>query len=163
MTRTKISLFAVPVIAAIMIGATIMPASAGFEGLIVSVDIKPNSCPNVINAHSNGVLPIAILGTEDFDVNEIDLASLNIPFVKANIEDVATPFDGVPTDQFTCTTEGSDGFDDLVIKISMDDILCLDDGVVGVLVVTGELLDGTEFSGEDYAVAITKKPCPDLT
>jgi len=157
MTRTKISLFSIPVIVAIMIGATIVPASAGVQ--IVPVDIKPNSCPNVINVHANGVLPIAILGTEDFDVTQIDLDTLNIPFVRTNIEDVATPFDGVPENQFTCTTDGPDGFNDLVIKISMDDIACLSDGVVGVLGVSGELLDGTPFFGEDFAFVINKKPC----
>ncbi|MQY56694.1 hypothetical protein GH140_00640, partial [bacterium] len=42
----------------------------------VFVDIKPGSCPNPLNLKSKGVLPIAILGTEDFDVTKIDPATL---------------------------------------------------------------------------------------
>jgi len=34
----------------------------------VPVDIKPTSCPNPLNVKSRGVLPVAILGTADFDV-----------------------------------------------------------------------------------------------
>jgi len=34
----------------------------------VDVDIQPGSCPNSWNRKGNGVLPVAILGTEDFDV-----------------------------------------------------------------------------------------------
>lgn len=33
----------------------------------VSVDIKPGSCPNSINLASRGVVPVAVLTTDDFD------------------------------------------------------------------------------------------------
>ena len=42
----------------------------------VIVDIKPGSVPNSVNLKSKGVLPVAILGTEDFDVNDVDIDSL---------------------------------------------------------------------------------------
>ena len=42
----------------------------------VPVDIKPTSCPNPLNPKSNGVVPVAILGTADFDVSQIDPASI---------------------------------------------------------------------------------------
>ena len=38
----------------------------------VALDIKPGSCPNRINTMSKGVLTVAILGTGDLDVTEID-------------------------------------------------------------------------------------------
>ncbi|MHC4725285.1 MAG: hypothetical protein ACYS9V_13755 [Planctomycetota bacterium] len=44
----------------------------------VSIDIKPGSCPNPLNINSKGVLPVAILGTGDFDVQEIDPASIRL-------------------------------------------------------------------------------------
>jgi len=44
----------------------------------VEIDIKPGSCPNSWNRESNRVLPVAILGTEDFDVTQIDLSSVTI-------------------------------------------------------------------------------------
>jgi hypothetical protein len=62
--------------------------------LEVAVDIKPGSCPNPLNVKSKGVLPVAILGTEDFDVNQIDIASIRLEGVapiRSSYEDVATP------------------------------------------------------------------------
>jgi hypothetical protein len=44
----------------------------------VDIDVKCGSCPNSWNRDSNGVLPVAVLGREDFDVTQIDLASVTI-------------------------------------------------------------------------------------
>lgn len=38
----------------------------------VALDIKPQSCPNPFNTKSKGVLPVAILGTADLNVNDIN-------------------------------------------------------------------------------------------
>jgi hypothetical protein len=42
----------------------------------VSIDIKPGSDPNSINPRSMGVVPVAILGSETFDVTAVDLTTL---------------------------------------------------------------------------------------
>ncbi len=74
-------------------------------------DIKPGSCPNPLNVKSNGVLPVAILGTATFDVNDIDVSTLEINGVspiKSSIEDVAAPVALTP---FTFTFySGSDSY-----------------------------------------------------
>lgn len=44
----------------------------------IGIDIKPGSCPNPVNIKSKGVFPVAILGTEDFDVDTIDIASIRL-------------------------------------------------------------------------------------
>ncbi len=44
--------------------------------LWVGVDIKPGSDPNTINPKSNGVVPVAILGSAGFDVTTIDVTTL---------------------------------------------------------------------------------------
>ena len=44
----------------------------------VPVDIKPGACPNPLNLGSQGVLPVAILGTKDLDVTAIDPSSLRL-------------------------------------------------------------------------------------
>lgn len=44
----------------------------------VPVDVKPTSCPNPLNVGSKGVLPIAILGAEDFDVTTVDPESVRL-------------------------------------------------------------------------------------
>jgi len=41
---------------------------------LLQIDIKPGSDPNSINLGDKGVLPVAILGSEGFDVYTIDLA-----------------------------------------------------------------------------------------
>ncbi|MHC4693462.1 MAG: hypothetical protein ACYS67_12035 [Planctomycetota bacterium] len=38
----------------------------------ITIDIKPGSYPNAINLGSNGVIPVAILSTEDLDATTID-------------------------------------------------------------------------------------------
>ena len=42
----------------------------------VAMDIKPGDNPNTLNPRSRGVIPIAILTTEDFDATSVDLTSL---------------------------------------------------------------------------------------
>jgi hypothetical protein len=74
----------------------------------VFVDIKPGSCPNPFNVKSKGVLPVAILGAEDFDVTMIDPSEIllsrdgieeGVPPLRWSYEDVATPFGATRTSQ----------------------------------------------------------------
>ena len=149
---------AIPALAAIMILGTIAPASAGI--LTIAVDVKPNSCPNKINVSSNGVIPVAILGSADFDVTQIDISTLGpFPVEKIRYEDVATPFDGDLVDQFSCNEDGPDGIVDLVFKIKVDNVGCPSDGSAPSFPISGLLLDGTPFSGFDFVEAINKKGC----
>ncbi len=68
----------------------------------VFVDIKPCSCPNSFNPKKKGVLPVAILGTFDFDVTTVDPATVMVadgatdPIAPLRwaYEDVATPYVG---------------------------------------------------------------------
>ncbi len=89
----------------------------------VALDIKPTSCPNPHKFGKKGVLPVALLGSEDFDASTIDPASLVLngecAVIRTELEDVATPFDGERTDpplEDQCTTEGADGYVDLTAK-----------------------------------------------
>ena len=119
----------------------------------VLIDIKPGSCPNPLNVESKGVLPVAILGSADFDVHDIDVASIRLADVapiRSSLEDVATPVDG---DECECTTEAGDGIDDLTLKFKTQEIISALGEVVNgetlVLTLTGELLDGTPIEGAD--------------
>jgi uncharacterized membrane protein len=132
------------------------------ETLAAAFDIKPGSCPNPLNIGSNGVLPTAVLWTDELDVAMIDIDSIElaradgmggsvVPF-RTNFEDVGTPFDGEPCD---CHEMGGDGYDDLTMKFRTQDVVeALElDSVEGFefveLIVTGTLLDGTPFEGTD--------------
>jgi hypothetical protein len=44
--------------------------------IAVAIDIKPGSDPNSINPLSKGVVPVAILGSDVFDVAEVDVTTL---------------------------------------------------------------------------------------
>jgi hypothetical protein len=44
--------------------------------LPVEIDVKPDSESNTVNPSSQGVIPVAILGSRDFDVSEIDVTTL---------------------------------------------------------------------------------------
>jgi uncharacterized repeat protein (TIGR01451 family) len=128
----------------------------------VYMDIKPQSCPNPLNINSQGVLPVAVLGTEDFDVSTIDLESITLAGVapiRSSVEDVSTPIVD-RQDVCDCTTEGGDGFADLTLKFDTQEIVAalgeVTDGDELVLTLTGELLDGTPIEGEDCIVVLSK-------
>ena len=53
-------------------------ASYGLAMIEVAIDIKFCSDPNAFNCKKKGVLPVTIFGTEDFDVVDIDISSLQL-------------------------------------------------------------------------------------
>lgn len=138
------------------------------DGPAVTLDIKPGSCPNLVNPRSKGVVPTAIAGSDWFDVTQIDFDSLELawaggvgagvaPLVRGhgragNIEDVTAPFDG---DLCECHDAGADGIDDLTLKFSTQEVartFQLDSsrhGTSVMLTLRGRLLDGTEFRASD--------------
>lgn len=132
--------------------------------LVAPIDIKPGSCPNSWNRGSNGVLPVAVLGTEDFDVTEIDVSSVTLsradgtggsvgpnegpPGPHSVFEDVGTPFEGEACD---CHEAEGDGILDLSLRFRtrmVAELLPVDDpnGALVPLLVSGTLLDGTPFT-----------------
>jgi len=131
----------------------------------VDVDIKPGSCPNPLNVNEKcqSVLPVAIPGAEDFDVNTIDTASIRLAGVAprcSRYEDVAS----LAADQndCACTAAGPDGLVDLTLKFNKQEIIeaigDVNDGEVLQLVLTGNLIDGTKIEGTDCVKIIDKTP-----
>lgn len=154
---------ATAVVAIVILALTVMaPTSA--RGLDVSIDIKPGGCPNPLVLKGFGKVPVAILGTDSFDVGTINPDSLVLtrpgyesvtvlPVMRTvRIEDVATPFVGAECE---CAETEGDLYDDLVLKFRRRQVieaLGLADEDVGVtvpLILTGELNDGTPISGQD--------------
>ena len=134
----------------------------GIVEITVAIDIKPGSCPNPLNIKSKGVLPVAILGTDDFDVTTIDPASIRLAGVapiRSSIEDVSTPL-LEKQDECDCITEGKDGIDDLTLKFDTQEIVSVlgevADGDELVLPLRGELTDGTPIEGEDCIIILSK-------
>jgi len=129
------------------------------DRILVHIDIKPESCPNPVNINSRGLLPVAILGNE-VDVSQIDVDTIllaGVSPIRHDVEDVATPHTPVtavvnPND---CTIDGPDGVDDLTLKFDTQQVLDALDasrGDVIQVLLTGNLLDGTEIHSYDTII-----------
>ncbi|TFG37794.1 MAG: hypothetical protein E4H46_01045 [Desulfobacterales bacterium] len=134
---------------------------------IVDIDIKPGSCPNPLNVGKKGVLPVAILGTEDFDVTTIDPASVRLVGVapiRWAMEDVATPYEEDLEACDNCHEFMWDGYVDLILKLGAQEVVTalgeVEDGECLTLELTGNLKEefgGTPIAGEDVMVILKKK------
>jgi hypothetical protein len=144
---------------------TLEKAVPTFE-IPVAFDIHPTSCPNPLNVGRRGVVPAAILGTEEFDVTQVDPATVMLAGVaplRWSLEDVVTPFDPFigKQDAFDCNEFGADGYLDLTFKFDAPELAAalgdVEDGDVLVLPLTGNLMEefgGTPIVGEDVVVII---------
>ena len=142
-----------------------MTVTIGTATIQVAVDIKPGSCPNPLNVKDKGVLPVAILGTADFDVTTVDIASIRLSGVapvRSALEDVATPV-GDGADECACTSDGPDGYLDLKLKFDVQAIVAalgpVHDGDVAPLMLTGTLLEesgGLPIEGKDCVIILSK-------
>jgi YVTN family beta-propeller protein len=103
----------------------------------VLIDIKPGNDPNSVNLKSKGVIPVAILTTEDFDATTVDPLSVEFgpdgameAHGQGHVEDVDW-----------------DGDLDLVLHVNTQEtgILC-EDTEAGL---TGETFDGQAIEGYD--------------
>ena len=143
-----------------------LPCSAAPSEIEVAVDIEPRSCPNRLYVKSKGVLKVAILGSEDFDVMSVDPRTVQIDGVRPfnwKLKDVATPYnsDTMQGDCTDCTRKGRDGFLDLELQFKNKDIA----KVVGsakhgdclVLTLTGQSFEGQDILGDDVVRISTKK------
>jgi hypothetical protein len=127
----------------------------GVGAIDVNLDIRPMSDPNPLNTRARGVLPVAILGTEDFDVTQIDPATILLEGVAPSwwaYEDVGTAGD---------TLAGPDGYIDLVLHFDNQCIVAaigpVSRGDELVLRLTGNLKEefgGTPIVGEDVVVVV---------
>ena len=137
-------------------------------GTRVPVDIKPGSCPNPLNVRSHGKLPIAVLGTVDFDVTTIDPVTIRLEGVapiRSSIEDVATPFEpftGKEDCDLDCNDDGPDGWLDLTLKFRTQEIVDalgeVENRECRVLTLTGNLKEesgGTPVEGEDIVLILS--------
>jgi len=132
--------------------------------ITVYFDIKPGSWPNPLQLVSQGVLPVAICGTADFDVTTINVTTIKLTReglddgvspIRCSYADVATPWTGEPGGGHDL---GGDGYLDLTLKFRTQEVrttLGLDafEGQTIPLIITGNLkqaADGTPFAGKDY-------------
>ena len=131
---------------------------------IVSIDIKPGSCPNPLPTKSKGVLPVAICGTDVFDVTTIDPSTIcltregyeavGVSPLRWSYKDVATPYMG---EECGCHDLNGDGYLDLTLKFKIQEVknwLDLEDEMANTipLIITGNLkeeFDSLPIEGQD--------------
>ncbi len=99
----------------------------------VDIDIKPGSDPNCINLGSQGVIPVAILSTADFDATQVDPTTVELAGAGVAVRGKAKKPLAHEEDV------NGDGLVDLVLQVETED---LD---------PGEFQDGTAcLTGETY-------------
>ncbi len=132
-----------------------------FNKIFVPFDIKPTSCPNPMNRNAKGVLPVAIVGSPDFDVSMVDPGTVRLEGVaplRWTWEDVTAPYYPLigKRGMYACTEDGPDGIMDMTFKFKYQDIATLfplaSRGDVLVLTMTGMTYDGIPIEGEDVMV-----------
>lgn len=106
----------------------------------VSIDIKPGSDPNCFNINGHGVIPVAINGSEDFNVYDIDVESLSLGGLTVRVRGKRGPL---------CSVEdwNGDGHSDLVCHFEDDPSNWAPGEDSATL--TGNLFDLTPFEGTD--------------
>ena len=109
--------------------------------LFIDIDIKPGSYPNSFNNNGNGVIPVAILGSQYLDVTAIDAGSISLEGMEIRAvgksNKLLSHYEDVNEDSIL----------DLVVQIEdTDGTFTLGDTTATL---TGTLMDGTLIEGQD--------------
>lgn len=115
-------------------------------GVTVDIDIKPGSYPNPINPGSNGLIPVAILTTDDFDAASVDPATVTLAGAEVAVRGKAEKLMARLED-----IDG-DGDDDLLLQVETQS-----DGALwesGTVTLTGKTYDGQNIEGTDEVIIV---------
>lgn len=108
--------------------------------LAVAIDVKPGSEPNCFNVNGRGVVPVAILGSDSFDVAAIDQQTLSFGGLVVRVRGNRYP-------QCGADDVNADGHIDLVCQFEDDAGMWQAGNDEATL--TGQLLNGTVIHGSD--------------
>jgi hypothetical protein len=132
----------------------------GLAPVGLNLDIKPGSDPNSINPFDRGSIPVAILGSQDFDVSTIDATTLVFgPNQVATRHDLGDDW----TFNEHMADVNLDGFMDLMTHFKTRDtgIACGDTEAT----LSGTTLDGASVEGSDAIRTVgcnSNRPLPTL-
>lgn len=112
----------------------------------VTIDIKPGSYPNAINPGSNGVIPVAILTTDDFDAADVDPGTVMLAGAEVAVRGKA--------DKLMARLEDVDEDGDLDLLVQVE---TQSDGTLwatGSVTLTAKTYDGQDIEGEDDVIIV---------
>ena len=102
------------------------------------VDPKGRNDSKCLKINGRGMLPITINGSDDFNVNDLDIETLSFNGLEIHLKGNGDPFCSI-------SDWNEDGHDDLTCHFDDDLGNWIPGG--GFATLTGDLLDGTPFSG----------------
>ncbi len=112
----------------------------------VEIDIKPGSDPNPINPGSNGLIPVAILTTDDFNAADVNSATVTLAGAKVAVRGKA--------EKLMARLEDIDGDGDLDLLVQVE---TQSDGELwesGTVTLTGKTYDGQDIKGTDEVIIV---------
>lgn len=110
--------------------------------IYVEIDIKPGSYPNSISLGNNGVIPVAILSSWEFDATTVDPGTIELAGAGVELRGKSSKAMAHQEDA------NGDGLIDLVVQITTEN---LEPGYFqdGYATLTGKTYDGTAIEGTD--------------
>lgn len=108
--------------------------------LKINIDVKPGSYPNCVNLKSKGLVPVAILGSDDFNVKEINPATIKFagaPVALKENEELFSVFEDINEDSI------------LDLMLHFDTIKLLFNGTETSATLIGKLFNGRTIKGAD--------------
>lgn len=99
----------------------------------IEIDIKPGSYPNSINLKSNGVVPVAVLTTDDFDASTVDPATVE--------------FAGASPLRWAMCDVDEDGDEDMIFHFKTQELNLDENSTEAEL--TGKTNGGDDITGTD--------------
>ena len=126
------------------------------EEMHAVIDIEPGLCPATFDSRMQDVITIALMGSEHFDVGEVESTSLYLQDavpIRVQYQDISQPGDGVDC---PCSSQGRDGYEDIVLLFRIQDLFAdvnaLPANQTQQLTLTGKFKSGSQFEATNCVV-----------
>jgi surface protein len=114
--------------------------------IIIDIDIKPGSDLNPVNLGSNGVIPVAILTTDDFDAATVDPGTVQLAGVNVAVRG--------KSDKAMAHLEDVDGDGDTDLLVQFDTTAFSAEWTSGEVQLTGTTFTGRAIEGYDTILVV---------